>query len=258
MLLVEDLHVRVGGKEVLKGVNLTIPSGEIHLLFGPNGSGKTTLLMSIMGFEGYVVTRGRILYKGIDITGLPVYERARLGIGISFQRPPTIKGVKLRDLVKLVGKDGERVERISRELGLFEFMERGVNEGFSGGEIKRSELLQLFAQDPELVLLDEPESGVDVENISILGRMISRLLGVHLEDDEEHKKGKSLLEIKKKKRKTALIISHTGFILDYVPADKGHLLLDGRIVCEGNPVEMFETIREHGYEECMRCARRMG
>ncbi len=251
MLVIENLHVSVGGKEVLRGVDLTIPDGEVHLLFGPNGVGKTSLLMSIMGFEGYEVTKGKIYFMGKDITDLPVHERAKLGIGISFQRPPTIKGVKLGDLLSLIGGGDGRAYEIVKKLSLEDFLERYVNDGFSGGEIKRSELLQLFSQDPKLVLLDEPESGVDVENMAIIGDMVARLLGRKV----EHAEGESLLEAKKRRRKMGLIISHTGFILEHVPIDKGHLLFGGKIVCSGNPVEMFETIKNHGYEECALCVR---
>ncbi len=252
VLVIEDIHVEVGGKEVLKGVNLTIPKGETHILFGPNGAGKTTLLMAIMGFEGYTVKRGKIYFNGIDITNLPVFERAKLGIGISFQRPPTIRGVKLKTLVETIKSSSFNIEELAEELALKDFLGRDVNDGFSGGEIKRSELLQLFAQNPELVLLDEPESGVDVENILLIGNMIARLL----ERSFNHiKPYKSHLDAKRKRRKMGLIISHTGFILEYVPIDKGHLLFDGRIVCSGNPKEIFNTIRKYGYEECAVCAR---
>ena len=116
MLKIEDLHVHVGGKEVLKGIDLHIEEGETFILFGPNGSGKTTLLMTIMGFAGYEVTGGRILFKGKDITNLPTYERARMGIGMSFQRPPTIHGLKTRDLVQMCARNREIAEAEVEEL----------------------------------------------------------------------------------------------------------------------------------------------
>ena len=251
MLLIEDLHVEVNGKEVLKGVNLAIPEGEVHILFGPNGAGKTTLLMTIMGFEGYNITKGKIYFRGVDITELPVFERAKLGIGISFQRPPTIKGVKLRTLLDTMGGSKDKIEELAKKLNLKDFLDRDVNDGFSGGEMKRSELLQLFIQNPQLILLDEPESGVDVENLNLIGEMIAELL----ERSTTHMpKGKSHLAFKRMRKKMGLIISHTGFIMEFVSIDKGHLLFDGRIVCTGNPKEMFDTIRKHGYEECAVCA----
>jgi Fe-S cluster assembly ATP-binding protein len=155
MLQIEELKVEVGGKPILKNVNMEIPKGETHVLFGPNGSGKTSLMMTLMGFSGYKVTHGKITFKGEDITYMPIHERARLGIGVSFQRPPTISGLKTRNIVEICG--GNRsvdVEGLARQLNFTDFLDRDVNHNFSGGEIKRSELLQLMAQQPDLVLLD--------------------------------------------------------------------------------------------------------
>nr|WP_022854276.1 ABC transporter ATP-binding protein [Thermodesulfatator atlanticus] len=243
MLEVKDLWVEVEGKEVLKGVSLTIPVGETHILFGRNGSGKTSLLMSIMGFPQYRVRHGKIFFKGEDITDLPPYERARRGIGIMFQRPPSIKGVKLREMLELCAKEnGYRIRELAREFGFEKFLERDVNLGFSGGELKKSELLQLLIQNPDLALIDEPESGVDVENIEVIGNMIRKLL-----EKETHRP----------RKKSGLIITHTGFILKYVPADRGYVMLDGKIYCQGNPQEIFEGIQKHGYEECLKCLKRM-
>ncbi len=250
ILQIEDLCVSIGDREVLKGIDLFIPRGEVHTLFGPNGSGKTTLLSAIMGFEGYRVTRGKIIFNGVDITELPTYERARLGLGISFQKPPAINGVKLKQLAQICAKeDGKRLEEFAEMLNLKEHLEREVNVGFSGGEVKRSELLQLLLQRPELVLLDEPESGVDLENIAIIGEAINILLGKKVASTEE----KSIKRIKEERKKAALLITHTGHILDYVDADRGHVLLNGKIVCSGNPREILSTIKDHGYEECYRC-----
>ena len=167
LLEVKDLHVSIGKKEILKGVNLQIKKGEVHAIFGPNCSGKTTLLNAMMGFAGYTV-KGKIIFGGRDITHLSVNERARMGLGISFQRPPAIRGVKLRRLIESSAKrNGKFLEAYAKNLNLVDFLEREVNVGFSGGEIKRAELLQLILQDPDLVLLDEPESGVDLENIAL-------------------------------------------------------------------------------------------
>jgi len=238
MLQIEDLWVEVQGKEVLKGINLHIGKGETHCLFGKNGSGKTTLLMTIMGFSGYKVRHGKIIFKGVDITHLPINERAKLGIGISFQRPPTLRGVKLKDLLQICGDDKSLGRRLAVSYGFDHFLDRDVNLGFSGGEIKKSELLQLLTQNPNLTLLDEPESGVDMENLDVIGNMIGKLLQK---------------DIHKGREKSGLIITHTGFILNYVTADKGHVMLNGQIYCQGNPVEIFQGIQKYGYQECIKC-----
>ena len=173
MLSIENLHVKIGDREVLKGIDLEIEENETFILFGPNGSGKTTLLMTLMGFGNYTITRGRIMFRGQDITHATIYERARLGIGMSFQRPPTIHGLKLRHLVAMAaqGRDID-VDALARRVNMSDYLERDVNAGFSGGEIKRSELLQLMAQQPNLVLFDEPESGVDLENMKLIGHTV--------------------------------------------------------------------------------------
>ncbi|HNS83362.1 MAG TPA: ATP-binding cassette domain-containing protein, partial [Methanolinea sp.] len=160
MLNIEDLHVKIGEKEVLHDINLHIKEGETHVLMGPNGSGKTTLLRAIMGFGGLDVTDGHILFKGKDVTRMPIHERAKLGMGMLFQRPPTIAGLKLGKLLAVTS--GDRVGMVSeysRFLRMDTFMDRAINLGFSGGEIKRSEVLQLMVQQPDFVMLDEPESG---------------------------------------------------------------------------------------------------
>jgi Fe-S cluster assembly ATP-binding protein len=172
MLKIEDLYVEVAGKKILQGVNLHIKPGETHALFGPNGSGKSTLLGAIVGFRRYRITGGKIFFKGEDVTGLSVHERAQRGIGIAFQRPPVLRGVSMRDLLRISGQGKvENIEELAKPLNFLSFLERDVNVGFSGGEIKRSELLQLLTQDPDLVLLDEPESGVDLENIALIGQI---------------------------------------------------------------------------------------
>jgi len=242
LLEIQNLWVEVEGKEVLKGINLTIPQGETHIIFGRNGSGKTTLLMTIMGFPTYKVKHGKIFFKGEDITHLPPYERAKRGIGIMFQRPPTIKGVKLKDILKLCAKEnGAKIQELARTFHFEDFLEREVNKGFSGGELKKSELLQLLLQDPDLVLLDEPESGVDLENIHLIGEMIKKLLQK---------------DVHRKRTKSGLIITHTGFILKYVTADLGYVIMNGEIYCKGNPYEIFEGIQKFGYEGCLKCLKR--
>jgi Fe-S cluster assembly ATP-binding protein len=250
MLHIEDLQVKLGDKEILKDINLEINPGETHILFGPNGSGKTSLLMTIMGYPQYRVTGGRILFKGEDITHMSVNERAKMGIGMSYQRPPTIHGVKTRQMVEICAKKKVDAAALAAELNFSEFLERDINAGFSGGEIKRSELLQLTAQDSDLLLFDEPESGVDLENIVLIGNRISRLLQRDFKIDPE----KTQKERFEERTKMGLIITHTGFILDYVTADKGQVLYNGVLVCASNPREIFRTISKVGYEECIRCA----
>ena len=150
---------------------------QIITIVGPNGSGKTTLLMTLMGFGGYEVTGGKIIFKGVDITHMPTYERARLGIGMSFQRPPTIHGLKTRHLVSMCARGREvDVDAMAKTVNFDTFLDRDINSGFSGGEIKRSELLQLMAQNPSLILFDEPESGVDLENMALIGNTARALL----------------------------------------------------------------------------------
>jgi Fe-S cluster assembly ATP-binding protein len=241
-LSIERLTVEVEGREILRNINLNMKLGETHILFGPNGSGKTTLLMAIMGFPKYRVSKGKIFFKGQDITKSPLDERARLGIGMSFQRPPVVRGVRMRDMVAacLRGQGNEeRVSQLAEKTNLADFLDREINYGFSGGEIKRSELMQLMAQRPALTLVDEPESGVDLVNIALIGELLNSLLEKDCPIPE--------------RKCTGLIITHTGHILDYVSARTGYVMCGGVIGCEGDPREILATIREKGYEECVRC-----
>lgn len=251
MLLIEDLQVELAGKVILKHIDLEIEPGETHVLFGPNGSGKTSLLMTIMGYPQYKVTGGRIVFKGVDITHSPINERARLGIGMSYQRPPTIHGLKTRQMVQLCAGDRKvsDVEELAARVHFESFLDRDVNAGFSGGEIKRSELLQLLAQDPDLMLFDEPESGVDLENIALVGHTIATLLQKEIVSTS----AKSRLQVLKERTKMGFIITHTGYILDYVDVDKGQVLYNGVLSCSTNPREILRCIGEIGYEECVRC-----
>lgn len=249
MLQIEDLQVKLGDKELLKHIDLEIRPGETHILFGPNGSGKTSLLMTIMGYPQYEVVSGKIIFKGQDITHSPIDERARLGIGMSYQRPPTINGLKTRQMVHLCAGDDVDEDDLAKKVNFEEFLDRDVNAGFSGGEIKRSELLQLMAQSPDLMLFDEPESGVDMENISLVGKTIAALL----QKDSSSEEKKSKMRTKLERTKMGLIITHTGYILDYVSADKGQVLYDGVLSCVSNPREILNCIGESGYKECVRC-----
>jgi Fe-S cluster assembly ATP-binding protein len=232
-LSIEQLTVEVEGREILHNINLGMKLGETHVLFGPNGSGKTTLLMAIMGFPKYRITKGKIIFKGQDITKLRLDERARLGIGMSFQRPPVVRGVKMRDMVAACLRDQEHEERISQlaeRADLADFLDREMNYGFSGGEIKRSELVQLLAQRPTLTLIDEPESGVDLVNIALIGELLNSLLEKDCPISE--------------RKSTGLIITHTGHILDYVNARTGYVMYDGVIGCEGDSREILASVRE--------------
>jgi Fe-S cluster assembly ATP-binding protein len=241
MLRVENLWVSVDGRQILKGVNFSINYGDVHVLFGPNGAGKTTFIMTIMGFPKYKVEQGKIYFKGEDITDKDVYERAQIGLGVSFQRPPTVRGVTLRRIIEIISDDKvdkERIHDFSEKLNLLGHLDRNLNDGFSGGEMKRSELLQLMAQRPDLVLIDEPESGVDMENIALVGESINTLLGKD--------------KVKDPKR-SAMIITHTGYILDFVNGDRGCIFLDGNIVCQGNPKDILSEIKKSGYRRCVEC-----
>ncbi|MBQ3059730.1 MAG: ABC transporter ATP-binding protein [Desulfovibrio sp.] len=249
MLEIRDLHVSVHGTPVLKGIDLHVAPGETFILFGPNGSGKTTLLLSLMGFSGYEVTRGEIIFKGEDITHAPMHERARLGLGMSFQRPPTIHGLATGKLVELCSRGREvDVPALARRVHFDQFLARDVNAGFSGGELKRSELLQLMAQRPDLLLFDEPESGVDLENMALVGKTVRHLL-----DGMPDNCNASLRQRAKCRSTSGLIITHTGHILEYVNAHRGQVMYNGKLCCEARPREILDHIALHGYQECLRC-----
>ena len=242
LLDIQDLHVSVGDREILRGVDLTIHEGETHVLLGPNGGGKSTLLNTIVGMPGYRVTQGRVLFKGVDLAELEVDERARLGIGIAFQRPPAVRGVKLRQMLEVAARgelDDEAIATLDEELNLGHMLARDVNMGFSGGEAKRSEMAQLLAQMPDLALFDEPESGVDLDNIAVVGGAMNALL-----------KGEGRIS---ERRRSGLVITHTGHILEFVNADVAHVLYNGRLACKGNPLDLIDEISSHGYDACVEC-----
>ena len=244
ILEVKDLCGEIDGRELLHGIALSIPEGEVHALLGPNGCGKTTLVMAIMGYPEYKVTKGQILFDGEDITGLGITERARLGIGISQQRPPIIAGVRLRQILDYVitntSQRSQEIDDLAKAFHMDPFLDRDINASLSGGEIKRSELFQLLVTHPRFAMMDEPDSGVDLEALVLVGNMVNALLS-----EEPDRPAK---------RRAGVIITHTGQILDYVHADKAHIMLDGRIGCSGNPHMLLDKIREcGGYEECIRC-----
>jgi len=250
LLEITDLAVEVGGKEILRDIDLYIDKGETHVLLGPNGSGKSTLFMSMLGFPKYKVIRGEILFKGKDITHMTTTERVQLGLGVSFQNPPAIRGVKLKDLLNIESsKKGAKPvsEDLSPETIAMadklnfsnQFLERDVNLGFSGGEVKRSEILQLLAQQPDFIMFDEPDSGVDIENVELLAEEINVLL------DKDKKPGL--------REKSGLLITHLGYILNFVGANTAHVLMDGKIACSGDPTEILEDIRKEGFKGCVQC-----
>jgi Fe-S cluster assembly ATP-binding protein len=243
ILEVKNLCVEIEGQKLIRNLDLTVPDGEVHVLLGPNGSGKTSLIMAIMGYPEYKIIKGQILFNGKDITELGITEKAKLGIGVSQQRPPTIVGVKLQQILDFVIKNApegaQRIDELVRDFQMEKFLVRGINAGLSGGEIKRSELFQLLVTRPKFAMMDEPDSGVDLETLAVIGDMINAILS------KDH--------ARPTRRRAGLIITHTGHILDYVHVDKAHIMLDGRIGCTGNPHILLDQIRSHGYEECFRC-----
>jgi Fe-S cluster assembly ATP-binding protein len=245
MIEVKNLTVCVDERTVLSNINLLIRMGETVVLFGPNGSGKTSLLKTIMGNPDYKLKSGYILFKGKNISALSIDERAQLGIGMAFQRPPAVRGIKLGDLLRLCLKkrrahNGDReIQQSAEGLDMTDFMERDINLGFSGGEIKRSELLQLQAQRPEFIMLDEPDSGVDLVSIHLVSAAINRLL------QKKMKASRRLC--------AGLIITHSGYLLDYVSVDRAYVMLGGCLHCFGNPTDLLRDIRAKGYEGCIAC-----
>lgn len=244
---IEELSVKVAGKQVLNGVNLSIDEGETHVLLGPNGAGKSTLFLTVLGFPQYKVIGGSIKFKGEDITQLSTDERVNKGIGVSFQNPPAIRGVSVENLLKLESHQevnqplNSRMKDLAKKLKFSdEFLQRDVNFGFSGGEVKRSEILQLLAQMPDFTMFDEPDSGVDIENVELLASEIGTLLDKGLKHDQRKRSG--------------LLITHLGYILNFINADKAHVLMDGKIVCSGNPSDIIEDIQKNGFNGCVECA----
>lgn len=248
------MHVSVQGKEILHGVNLHIPDGEVHALFGPNGSGKSVMIMTILGYPEYAVTRGQILFDNQDVTGLTIDKRVKLGIGVSEQRPPTIKGVKLRNLLNLlVPKDEEGrayADKMIKRFQIERFLDRDINDGLSGGEIKQSELFLVLISNPKFLILDEPDSGVDPEHLKKIGRMINESLR-----DKKIENGIPRAHLS---RNAGLIVTHSAAILDFIHTDRAHLMLDGTIKCSGNPGIMMDQIRDQGYAYCIRCQKGKG
>ncbi|NHI91504.1 MAG: ABC transporter ATP-binding protein [Candidatus Lokiarchaeota archaeon] len=242
ILEIIDLQVEVEGKVLLKNLNLAIPKSESYVLFGPNGSGKSSLINSIMGIPPYKVTNGKILFNGKDITKIPIDQRIKAGLSMTYQHPPEIKGIKLKDIFKFclnkkIDEDlePEHYEMIER-FKLTSFLDRNINVGFSGGERKRSEVVQMLLLKPKLILLDEPDSGVDIESLRLISKEIENYI-------QEH-------------NASALIVTHQGEILNHITTKRACVLLNSTIYCYANPREIYESIKEMGFEKCIDCKQR--
>ena len=241
LIEIQNLHVRAGEKEILKGLDLTIDKGEIHALMGPNGSGKSTLANAIMGHPNLEVTDGRILFKGEDITEADPDERARAGLFMAFQYPVSVPGVTVTKYLRTVmnahreerGEDPVPLKEFRKTVEAAmeltevprEFVSRYLNEGFSGGEKKRMEILQLALQQPNLAVLDETDSGLDIDALKVVAHGVNTLKGPDM---------------------GFLIITHYQRILHMVEPSHVHVLYQGRIVKEGGP-ELVTTLEEKGY-----------
>jgi Fe-S cluster assembly ATP-binding protein len=243
LLKIENLHAVVAedGTEILRGVNLEIGTGEVHAIMGPNGSGKSTLSKVLSGHPGYEVTDGSILFKGEDLLELEVDERARAGIFLAFQYPVDIPGVSIANFMRTAvqaNRPGEEVdifdfqEELLERMALLEmdpvFAERSVNEGFSGGEKKRNEILQLAMLRPALAVLDETDSGLDIDALKIVSSAVNAL---HAQSRET----------------SYLLITHYQRILNYIKPDHVHVMVAGRVVRSGG-LELAEELEASGYE----------
>jgi len=241
LLEIKNLAVEVEGKCLLRGLDMVIEEGETHVVFGPNGSGKTTLVNVIMGLPEYKVVEGEILFKGDSILDWNLTRRAKAGIGLAFQHPPVVEGVSLGVLLKTMVPDKKTSEEIARKISMEDYLEREINVGFSGGERKKDELLQLMAQAPQLVMFDEPDSGVDVDSIKLMVKIMRELL----------QKNKLIRE----RRNSGIIVTHSGVILEEIHADKGYVIVDGKLLCSGPPLDIFDQVKNYGFERCIKEAR---
>ena len=233
-----DLHAKVEDREILKGLNLTIRKGEVHALMGPNGSGKSTLANALMGNPKYTVTQGKILMKGENILEMEPDERARKGLFLAFQYPCEVPGVRLSNFLRLAcgaraGKEidpmefYEKLEKKMKHLDVNEqFVKRYLNEGFSGGEKKRNEILQMLMLEPEFAVMDETDSGLDIDALKVVSRGVNELRGPDI---------------------GILIITHYERILRYIMPDFVHILVDGKIVKSGG-ADVAAHLEEHGYD----------
>ena len=238
LLEVKDLHVEAAEKEILHGVNLSLGRDETHVLMGPNGTGKSTLGYAITGNPAYRVTGGSILFESEDITDMPVNERARRGIFLSFQNPLEVPGVTLSNFIRsaLENKSGKRLrlwdfkKKLAQTMELLEmdesYAQRDLNVGFSGGEKKKAEILQMLMLEPKLAILDETDSGLDVDAVRIVSR------GVQLYRERQHG--------------TVLIITHSTRILEALTVDRTHVMENGVIVKDGG-AELVDRINREGF-----------
>ncbi|QBP18105.1 Fe-S cluster assembly ATPase SufC [Acetilactobacillus jinshanensis] len=241
-LKIRNLHVKIkeNNREVLKGVNLTIPDGEIHAIMGPNGTGKSTLSQTIMGSPRYQVTQGTIEFNGHQLNNMPTDARARLGLFIGMQYPMEIKGVKnadfIREAVEATHNTGDHhvsilsfLKAMHKNMNILDmddsYAERYLNEGFSGGEKKRNEVLQMMMIQPKLAILDEIDSGLDIDALHVISRGINHMRSPHF---------------------SAMIITHYNRILKYVKPDVVHVMMDGRMVTHGGP-ELADRLEREGY-----------
>ncbi len=235
---IQDLRVSIEDKQILKGVNLVVRKGEVHALMGPNGSGKSTLANAILGHPKYTVTGGKILMKGEDILEMETDERARKGLFLAFQYPCEVPGVRQSNFLRLacnarLGREMDvtdfysKLEEKMNVLDIDEkFMKRYLNEGFSGGEKKRNEILQMMMLEPEFAIMDETDSGLDIDALKVVSHGVNELRGPGL---------------------GILIITHYERILRYINPDFVHILVDGKIVKSGGP-ELAAHLEEHGYD----------
>ncbi len=241
-LEIRGLTASVEGKEILKGIDLTVRQGETHALMGPNGSGKSTLANVVMGRPGYEVTGGRVLFRGEDITGLPPDERARRGLFLAMQYPVEVPGVSVVNFLRTAYKAvrGEEISALAFRkhmkekmamLGVEDAMvNRYVNQGFSGGEKKRNEILQLAVLEPQIAILDETDSGLDIDSLKQVATGVAQLVGPNL---------------------GVLLVTHYQRILNYITPDHVHVMMQGRIVRSGGE-ELAHELERKGYEEIRR------
>ena len=235
---IQELHVSIDDKPILKGVNLVVRKGEVHALMGPNGSGKSTLANAIMGHPKYAVTSGRILMKGEDLLEMDTDERARKGLFLAFQYPCEVPGVRTSNFLRLAcnARAGRELDvmdfysKLEQKMKLLDidekFMKRYLNEGFSGGEKKRNEILQMMMLEPEFAVMDETDSGLDIDALKVVARGVNELRGPDL---------------------GILIITHYERILRYINPDFVHILVDGKIVKSGGS-DLAAHLEEHGYD----------
>jgi len=238
MLKVDNLHVEIGGNEIVKGLDLEVGKGEIHAIMGPNGSGKSTLANVLMGHPRYEVTGGSVTFEGEDVLELEPDERAKMGMFLAFQYPSEVPGVSvanfLRTAVNSVREEDlspmEMYRLLQEKMAVMrmdpKFAERYLNEGFSGGEKKRNEILQLLMLEPRLAILDETDSGLDIDALQVVARGINEMRGPDF---------------------SAVLITHYQRILRYIEPDRVHVMLDGRIVTSGGK-ELAEALEEKGYD----------